>query len=118
MKAGRTLAFLKIFVADDEEQLDKLEAISTAMPSAHRKTKAKADASASMVEPRKRRSRKNKDNVETGSEPPPNPVSALETASERVVPSDGDQSDPASDEPSAAPKPDKKKTGSKSTAAE
>jgi len=117
-KARRTLSFLKIHVEGDEEQLAMLEAISAAMPVARRKSKASIDGTSDTGEPRKRRTRKNKDSAETSNELLPNPDSALEAASEKVVPSDRDPSDPGSDELSSAPKLDKKKTGSKSAATE
>ena len=117
-KARRTLSFLKIHVECDEEQLAMLEAISAAMPSVRRKSKASTDGTSDTGEPRKRHPRKSKDSVETGSEPVPNPDGAFEAVTEKGVPSSGDPSGPGSDEPSAAPKPDKKKTGSKSAAIE
>ena len=117
-KARRTLSFLKIHVEGDEEQLAMLEAISAAMPSARRKSKASTDGTSDTGEPRQRRPRKNKASAETSNKPLPNPDSALDAASEKAVPCDGDPSDPGSDELSSAPKLDKKKTGSKSAATE
>ena len=118
VKARRTLSFLKIHVEGNEVQLAKLEAISMAMTAARRKSKASADVPSGMGEPRKRRTRKSKDSADTISDLLSNPDSALEATSERAVTSASELSDPGSDEPSSAPKADKKKTGSKSAAVE
>lgn len=64
VKAGRILSFLKIHVEGDDVQLAQLVAISNAMPTARRKSKASADATPSAGEPRQRRPRKSKNSAD------------------------------------------------------
>lgn len=118
-KAGRTLAFLKIFVEGSESQLAELEAIGAAMPAARRKSKTSADEGLAKGEPRKRRGRKGKKHAEAADESESGTERTIEAALEKVSMSDAEPTD--LDAPLAEPGPamsGKKKHGSKFTAAE